>query len=482
MKANSSSIQAPSRLTFKHFLYFFLPLYTTYYFYILANHELWRDEIQPWGVAASSHDIGDLFSKMEYEGRPPLWQLILFLVSRVSMDPNSLKFIAAGIFICNTLIVLSLKKFPASYRIILLLGFYFIYGYSVTSRDYNLILMLHLATMKYFENTKRRQPIFLLLILSMGLVNGYGLILVAFWIAVALQEFRAQKISLRKYIPILSVGFAVFVIQQIFKPPFDSVFATHLKQISLSEIKRAISNVFVFPFLPIHHEQPPSIFLMIVATLILILLAYLILKIKRSYQIALIPTFTFSLLNSFFGYYLYWWHFGSIFLILLASIYASFENQKQRNGFKYGILVLFSLQIIGTIFGSGKDFESTKTYSNIANASDYIQKNCTNCVVLTDSSVFGSPIASFIRPTKVYALDTLQFVDFAIWKKTYMREVDQIEIEEEALKFDDVLVVTSQSKLLNPAKFKLVKTFSGSVWGDDYRIYKSVINKKGNYR
>lgn len=478
MKVKRNTISLSGRLTFKYFLYWFLPIYITFYLYILVNHELWRDEIQPWGVAASSDNLNDLFSKMEYEGRPPLWHLILFLVSRFSTDPNSLKFIAGLLFICNTLIVLNLKNFHPEYRILLLMGFYFVYGYSVTARDYNLLLLLHLLAMKYFEKKNRRQFVFLILIFAMGLVNGYGLILVAFWVAVALQELQAQKISFQKYIPISLMGCIVIVTQQVFRPPTDSVFASQLKQISFSEVKRAISNVFVFPFLPIHREQPANTSLVAIALCVLILVAYLVLKINRIYQIAIIATFIFSILNSFFGYYLYWWHFGSIYLVLLASIYASLIKPMQGNGFKRGILLLFSLQIIGTIFGIGRDFGPAQTYSNISKASDYIQKNCSNCVVLTDSSVFGSPIASFIRPTKVYALDARQFVDFAIWKSSYMRAVDQIEIEAEAQKYDNVLVVTSQSNFLNPEKFKLIRSFSDSVWGDDFRIYQSVFNEK----
>lgn len=478
MATTTFSSLISKKISFKHFLYIFLPLYTAFYVYVLTNHELWRDEIQPWGVAASSNNLSALISKMEYEGRPPLWQLILFLVSRVSMDPNSMKFIAAGIFICNTALVLSFRKFSPGLRILILLGFYFIYGYSVTARDYNLLLLLHLLTMKYFEKKNERQWKFLLLLLAMGMVNGYGLVLAIFWATVELGKKRSLKVGIIKYVPTLLVAFLVFVIQQIFKPPADSVFATHLQHVSFSEIKRAISNVFIFPFLPIHHEQPPTLTLMIVAFSILTLVVYTATKIDPIYRLALLLTFVFSVLNSFFGYYLYWWHFGAIYLVLLASMYASVSDNKRQKGLNYSIVLVLSLQIFGTLFGFGKDFEPSKSYSNIAHASAFINRNCEKCVVVTDSSVFGSPIASFIRPTKVYAVDARQFVDFAIWKRTYMREVTEDEITAAALKFKNVIVVTSQSKILNPNKFALMKTFSKSVWGDNFRIYKPVARMK----
>jgi hypothetical protein len=451
-----------------------VPFYVIIYFYTLLNHELWRDEIQPWGLAVSSNNILDVFNKMEYEGRPPLWQIILFAVSRISSNPETLKLIAAIIFLCNTFIVLSLKRFPLEYRMLVLFGFYFMFGYSVTSRDYNFILLFHLMIMKYFDYKSRKNYILVILLCCLGLLNGYGFILVIFWITVASLRMRREKVAFKKQISIYLAGMFVIVVQQIYKPPADSVFASRIHLVTFPEIKQAVANVFVFPFLPIHQGRSPSIFLIFVAALVLLLVIYLVLNFQSDYRKSCVLILSVSIANSLFGYYLYWWHFGSVFLVVLASIYGTLESPNKKRSYKNLVTIFLALQILGSVFGNGKDFEASKSYSNIAKAGELIRDNCLECVVVTNSSVFGSPIASFIRPTKVYAVDASQYVDFAIWKRTYLRNVSAVQLEAAALRFQNPIIVTAQLGQLNPKEFQLIGSFGGAVWNDDFKIYRRV--------
>jgi hypothetical protein len=128
----------------------------------------------------------------------------------------------------------------------------------------------------------------------------------------------------------------------------------------------------------------------------------------------------------------------------------------------------------------GRDFEPGKTYSNIADAGKLIALNCSNCVVVTNSSLYGASVASFIRPTKVFALDANQYVDFTIWKRSFLLNVSVNELESRALRFENPILLTTQIESLNPNQFKLAGSFSGSVWGDDFKIYTVVNNKKGD--
>jgi hypothetical protein len=45
--------------------------------FVMAHHELWRDEVQAWLLARDSSSAIDLLSRQRNEGHPALWQLLL---------------------------------------------------------------------------------------------------------------------------------------------------------------------------------------------------------------------------------------------------------------------------------------------------------------------------------------------------------------------------------------------------------------------
>lgn len=56
--------------------------------FVIAHHELWRDEVQAWLLARDSASAIDLFSRQKYEGHPALWQLLLMPLTRALSRPS----------------------------------------------------------------------------------------------------------------------------------------------------------------------------------------------------------------------------------------------------------------------------------------------------------------------------------------------------------------------------------------------------------
>jgi hypothetical protein len=56
--------------------------------FVIAHHELWRDEVQAWLLARDSSSAIDLFSRQKYEGHPALRQLLLMPLTRALSRPS----------------------------------------------------------------------------------------------------------------------------------------------------------------------------------------------------------------------------------------------------------------------------------------------------------------------------------------------------------------------------------------------------------
>ena len=65
--------------------------------YLLVQHELWRDELQAWSIAKASTSPLDVIRNTQFEGRPPLWQLLLWPLTRLFDNPNTMKFVVFAI-------------------------------------------------------------------------------------------------------------------------------------------------------------------------------------------------------------------------------------------------------------------------------------------------------------------------------------------------------------------------------------------------
>ena len=51
------------------------------------HHEFWRDEMQAWLIGRDLPTPGAVIAQARYEGAPPLWNLILWALARLSPQP-----------------------------------------------------------------------------------------------------------------------------------------------------------------------------------------------------------------------------------------------------------------------------------------------------------------------------------------------------------------------------------------------------------
>ncbi|HET7706130.1 MAG TPA: hypothetical protein VFM36_08600 [Thermoanaerobaculia bacterium] len=108
----------------------------------LSCHEMWRDELQAWSIAAAATSIPDLFERAAFEPDPNLWFVALFAVTRVSTSPVALQILNWAISCAAAAAILFLAPFPVAQRTLIVFGYFLLYEYAVISRPYSLAVLL----------------------------------------------------------------------------------------------------------------------------------------------------------------------------------------------------------------------------------------------------------------------------------------------------------------------------------------------------
>ena len=119
-------------------------LWTAFLFYIVLlayagmHHELWGDEVHSWNIAKGSSSYSDLLANRRYEGHPPAWYTLLWLVSSFTHQVRYLQWTQAVIAIGIIWLILFKAPFALSTRLLLPFGYYFLFEYGLFSRNYAL--------------------------------------------------------------------------------------------------------------------------------------------------------------------------------------------------------------------------------------------------------------------------------------------------------------------------------------------------------
>ena len=114
------------------------------FFVQLIHHQMWRDELNAFGIAVASPSLGRLFHYIHYEGHPWLWYVLLWLVSRLTVLPAGMRILQAFIGLGILLLLGVVSPFSRWQKVLLFLSYFVVFEYTVISRMYGLMLLLAL--------------------------------------------------------------------------------------------------------------------------------------------------------------------------------------------------------------------------------------------------------------------------------------------------------------------------------------------------
>ena len=136
-------------------------------------HEPWADEAQAWLIARDL-GIGGILHQMGYEGSPPLWHLLLWVLIRLHLPYAALGAVSLTLVAAAMYIWLRWSPLPAPVRWLVPFAFYYQYQYAVVARSYALSTLLAFAAVALWRAKPVRMIPFGLVVALLAQTNMHG--------------------------------------------------------------------------------------------------------------------------------------------------------------------------------------------------------------------------------------------------------------------------------------------------------------------
>lgn len=219
----------------------------------IMNHELWLDEAHHYLLARDSNSFKDLITHTRYEGHPIVWNLILYWVTRVTVNPIWMQVLHISIMTCTVSVFLKKAPFPLLFKLLFIFGYFMFYEYNILSRNYNLGILFVFLACSFYQN---RTAKFILIATLLGIAsNSHAVFLIlasAMMFLLLLERYEVEKLKLSRKTWIGLLIFTTLAIISIIQiiPPTDTSFFERGKDITfLQKISKSLSPFFKSIFL-----------------------------------------------------------------------------------------------------------------------------------------------------------------------------------------------------------------------------------------
>lgn len=364
------------------------------------HHELWLDEAHHWLLGKYSTSPADLLHNARYEGHPPLWNLLLYFLARVTDNAVSMQVLNVVIASIAVLLFVRYAPFQFFFRATIPFSYFILYEYGVISRNYAIVFLLLIIVAVLYP---KRHSHFLLFSFALFLLASAHLfaavIAVSVFSLVIWERFRDRGvIPAKKFWPgvFLFTGLLVLLILLVV-PPADH-FLYQYDTDALFSAKRIGKTVSVawkgfFPFPDTRQTYLWNSNLLISlskkAAILPVLLAWLVpfVLIRKR-----VPLFIFWFSGGLILAFMFKSplivasrHCGFLFLLLLFSMWIDAFYPDRKNELKAARLKLYLLmskpakplfavmivvQLLATIFLFAEDYR--RPFSQGKNVGDYL--------------------------------------------------------------------------------------------------------------
>ncbi|MGD0678331.1 MAG: hypothetical protein ABSC94_23220 [Polyangiaceae bacterium] len=161
-----------------------------------VTHEMWRDELHCWLVARDSQSPWQVIRERAYDGQPPLWYLLLWVLTRFTWRPELMRVVHLSIAASVVAVFARYAPWPRPARVLFSFGYFVAYEYAALSRCYGLALLF--ALLLCVGHARRHERPFTtgILLAALGLTTTVATLLAAAYaLAMAIDWLADRSLS-----------------------------------------------------------------------------------------------------------------------------------------------------------------------------------------------------------------------------------------------------------------------------------------------
>lgn len=185
----------------------------------ISQHIMWRDELRTWQIVRESSGFGSVVHDMRFDAVPPLWNWVVFILTRLSSSPFLMQLAHACIATGTVYVVARWAPFPKIAKILFAFGYFPFFEYAVISRNYALVfLFVSIACVLISQKQLRPWALaWVLFLLSQVSVWGIGLAGLLLLVAIArmLEQRKSNQIAWDTIAAAISLVFVGMVLSYI---------------------------------------------------------------------------------------------------------------------------------------------------------------------------------------------------------------------------------------------------------------------------
>ncbi|WP_298546038.1 hypothetical protein [uncultured Aquimarina sp.] len=426
----------------KNLIYFFITcVFFTLSLIGILHHELWLDESHHWLLARDSTSIIDLIDNTKYEGHPILWNMLLFFISKFSLNPFWMQLLHIIISSILVLVFLTKSPFTLLFKVLFIFGYFIFFEYTLLSRNYNLgILFLFLALSIYRYRKEKILLFSILLAIASNTHAIFVIITTCIMFIVCLEYIKKTKpyISTKMIfgVSIFAIGILLAIIQII--PPSDTSFFERAEDFSLfQKVTRSFitffKGIFTIPdFRTIHFwnshfivniSKPLSSVLGILSIFFPLFIFYKNKMTLLYVYLGILGTSLFFFITQLSAPR----YFGLNFLFIITGLWMENDYPLKKNIFnswfsllthkKIKNILIYSILIIQMFSGIvSYSFDLLLPFSSSKQTVEFLQESkLTDKIVITQWCE-GTPLSSYLE-TPLFFTNTNSFQSYCTWNR-----------------------------------------------------------------
>ncbi len=188
-------------------------VYVVVGYFGLTHHELWLDEANTYLSVRDTHGLEEFYNVFRYEGNPLLWFILVKFITTMgcgveAMQVSHLLLMAGAIYI-----LWKFSPFKVWEKLAISLGYFFMYEYSMISRNYALGILLLFVALVLFERKKFVPAVLVCLFCFQTHLHFFLLSLVLSAVCIVFLRKQIKKQLLGFLILIIFLGIGLLYLQ-----------------------------------------------------------------------------------------------------------------------------------------------------------------------------------------------------------------------------------------------------------------------------